>query len=80
MLQVPKQWLVQDRKTRGGRQETEAWVGMPCRVRLDIYLVVMKGRGEEKKSRGREGERERGEMESTSPRGRQKRERTQAGS
>ena len=34
----------------------DRWIGTPCRVRLDIYLVVMEGKGEGEKSGGeREG-------------------------
>ena len=34
----------------------DRWISIPCRVRLDIYLVVMEGKGEGEKSGGeREG-------------------------
>ena len=71
----------------------DRWICLtPCRVRLDIYLVVMEGKGEGEKNRegrrekGREGERDKererregkGEIKTASPRGKQKRERTQA--
>ena len=59
-LQVPKLCLVQDRGTRGGGggQQTETGIGLPCRGRLDIYLVVMEGSGEEEGRRQRHRERE----------------------
>ena len=43
----------------------DRWISIPCRVRLDIYLVVMEGKGEGEKSggeRGREERRERWEL------------------
>lgn len=57
------QVLVQGREIRCSRQQTETWIGTPCRVRLDIYLVSYERKGGEVEGRGGErgGEREREE-------------------
>ena len=55
-------------------QVRDRWIGTPCRVKLDIYLVGYAGeRGEEQREKERNGGRE-VTIEATSLRERQKRE------
>ena len=76
-LQVPEPCLVLGRETRGSGSETETWIGMPCRVRLDIYLVGYGregGEGEEQRETDREREERRKRRERETERQRMERQ------